>query len=291
MVSLRFPFAFPQRPGFRPPRIHNSPSFPFSPTLAAATAISLAGAAVAGIGVALAVSPNTFNATGDRTVESRRDCGGPLLASISPAESSSMAVVEPKTGVLFPTAVDGDRRLMGIGLRRKNVFGLKNIDVYAFGVYADAIDVNKLREKHGVLLESELKKSKEFVADVLDQDLRMTVRIQIVYGRLSIGSVRGAFEDSVGNRIKKFSGSENKELLQRFTSLFRDDYKLPRGSIIDLSREQGYILQTRIDGKEVGSIQSKLLCKSVLDLYIGDDPFDKKAKEDIELGLASLLQN
>ncbi|KAK8943167.1 Fatty-acid-binding protein 1 [Platanthera zijinensis] len=32
---------------------------------------------------------------------------------------------------------------------------------------------------------------------------------------------------------------------RRFTSLFRDDYKLPRGSIIDLSREQGYILQTR----------------------------------------------
>ncbi|KAK8961636.1 Fatty-acid-binding protein 1 [Platanthera guangdongensis] len=46
-----------------------------------------------------------------------------------------------------------------------------------------------------------------------------------------------------------------------------------------------------VDGKEVGSIQSKHLCQSVLDLYIGDDPFDKKAKEDVELGLASLLQN
>ncbi|KAK8961635.1 Fatty-acid-binding protein 1 [Platanthera guangdongensis] len=122
--------------------------------------------------------------------------------------------VEPKTGVLFPTVIDGVRRLVGIGLRKKNVFGLKNIDVYAFGVYADAIDVNKLREKYGVLSESELKNSKEFVADVLDQDLRMTVRLQIVYGRLSIGSVRSAFEDSVGSRLKKFSGAENKELLQ-----------------------------------------------------------------------------
>lgn len=45
-----------------------------------------------------------------------------------------------------------------------------------------------------------------------------------------------------------------------------------------------------VDGKEVGSIQSKLLCRSILDLYIGDEPFDRKAKDDVELNLASLLQ-
>lgn len=45
-----------------------------------------------------------------------------------------------------------------------------------------------------------------------------------------------------------------------------------------------------VDGKEVGSIQSKLLCRSILDLYIGEEPFDKNAKEGIELNLASYLQ-
>lgn len=45
-----------------------------------------------------------------------------------------------------------------------------------------------------------------------------------------------------------------------------------------------------VDGEEVGSIQSKLLCRSILDLYIGDDPFDQKAKESIEQSLISLLQ-
>ena len=29
---------------------------------------------------------------------------------------------------------------------------------------------------------------------------------------------------------------------------------------------------------------------SVFDLYIGEDPFDRRAKEDFELGLASLLK-
>lgn len=45
-----------------------------------------------------------------------------------------------------------------------------------------------------------------------------------------------------------------------------------------------------VDGNDVGSIQSKLLCKSILDLYIGEEPFDKQAKEDVKLNLASVLQ-
>jgi hypothetical protein len=170
---------------------------------------------------------------------------------------------------------------------------LKNIDVYAFGVYADSGEIKEvLGEKYGKASPSELEK--ELIDDLKNSDVCMTVRLQIVYGKLSIRSVRSAFEESVGNRLQKFSGSEssdNKELLRRFTSLFKDEYKIPRGSIIDLSRELGSVVRTTIDGKEVGSIQSKLLCRSILDLYIGDDdPFDRKAKEEIEQNLASLFQ-
>uniref|UniRef100_A0A1D1YAB8 Chalcone--flavanone isomerase n=2 Tax=Anthurium amnicola TaxID=1678845 RepID=A0A1D1YAB8_9ARAE len=245
-----------------------------------------AAAAAVGVGMGLAVSTKMANPAG-RFVNS----SSPIWASLSLSDGASGTSVEPKTGVEFPNVVDGTRRLLGVGLRKKNLFGLKNIDVYAFGVYADDDDVKGLKEKYGTLTMSQLKESKEFHADVLEQDLRMTVRLQIVYSRLSIRSVRSAFEESVGSRLRKYSGSDNKELLQRFTSLFRDEYKIPRGSTIDLSRERGYVLQTRIDGKEVGSIQSKLLCQSILDLYIGDDPFDRCAKVEIESGLASLLQN
>ncbi|CAL9134239.1 unnamed protein product, partial [Musa textilis] len=206
----------------------------------------------------------------------------PIWASLSLADGPTGTLVEPRTGAAFPTVLDGGQRLTGIGLRKTSVLGLKNIDVYAFGVYADDSDMKGLREKYGTFSFSELKENKEFISDVLDQDLRMTVRLQIVYNRLSIASVRNAFAKTVGSRIQKFSGSDNRELLQRFTSLFKDEYKLPRGSVIDLSREQGYVLQIKIGGKEVGEIQSKLLCKSVLDLYFGEDPFDKRAKEDIQ---------
>ncbi|XP_017700805.1 fatty-acid-binding protein 1 [Phoenix dactylifera] len=280
MVSFRFPFSFPRPP--RPPHLPNASSR-YPPAIAAAAAAAVG----AGIGLAVALK------SADQVEPSLMRLSSPMWASLSlsDAPATTGTSVEPKTGVAFPTALDGGRRLLGIGLRKSNVLGLKEINVYAFGVYADDSDVKKLSETYGTLSVSELKENKEFIADVLDQDLRMTVRLQIVYGRLSIRSVRSAFEKSVGSRIKKFSGADNKELLQSFTSLFKDEYKLPRGSVIDLSREQGYVLQTRIDGKDVGCIQSRLLCRSILDLYFGEDPFDRRAKEDIQLGLASILQN
>lgn len=56
---------------------------------------------------------------------------------------------------------------------------------------------------------------KELNDELMDSDIPMTVRLQIVYARLSIRSVRSAFEESVGSRLEKFGGSDNRELLQR----------------------------------------------------------------------------
>ncbi|KAG9456443.1 hypothetical protein H6P81_000951 [Aristolochia fimbriata] len=291
MVSLRFPFSFSQPPR-QPPKTNASASFPSSVT------VSIAATVTAGIGAGFAISHNFVNQTDPLLLKALRFfspnvCGGlPPWASLSMADNSGGIAVESKTGVSFPTLLKDTQRLLGIGLRKKSIVGLKNIDIYAFGVYADDQEIkNLIAENFGALSASELKENKDFYAQILHNDLSMTVRLQIVYGRLNIRSVRSAFEESVGIRLKKFSGSDNNELLQRFTSQFKDEYKLPRGSIIDISREHGHIVRTTIDGKEIGSIQSKLLSQAILDLYIGDDPFDKRAKEEIELRLASLISS
>ncbi|XP_021898058.1 fatty-acid-binding protein 1 isoform X2 [Carica papaya] len=281
MASLRFPFLFSQ-PGNA--KLSNISSRSLS------AAFTVAAAAAAGGAAALVLQnpkqPFIKNAM-DFLFSPNRS--SPLWGSLSLADNSG-AVVESKTGFSFPSIVN-DSRLLGVGLRKKSVLGLKNINVYAFGVYADGDGVQKLLgEKYRNLPASELKGNKAFIDDLMEADIRMTVRLQIVYGKLSIRSVRSAFEESVGNRLQKFGGSDNKELLQRFTSQFKDEYKIPRGSVIDLSREQGYVLRTTIDGKEVGRIQSKILCRSILDLYIGEDPFDRQAKEDVEVNAASLFQ-
>ena len=53
---------------------------------------------------------------------------------------------------------------------------------------------------------------------------------------------------------------------------------------------QLFLLCFEVDGKEVGSIQSQILCRAILDLYIGEDPFDRQAKEDIRRALFTTLQ-
>ncbi|KAK2973753.1 hypothetical protein RJ640_019755 [Escallonia rubra] len=292
MVSLRFPFLFSQPP--RPP----SSATTTRTTTFSATAIACSVAVTAGAGIAAvaAISQNPSNpflhSTLNFFLSKFSPHSSPIWGSLSLSDSSPPAVTETKTGVSFSPVLRDSQRLLGIGLRKKAVLGLKNIDVYAFGVYADDSDVKKfLSDKYGALSLSELKENKEVNEDLLESDICMTVRLQIVYGKLSIRSVRNAFEESVGKKLQKFEGSDNKKVLQQFTSLFKDEYKIPRGSIIDLSRERGHVLRTTIDGNEVGNIQSKALCRSILELYIGDDPFDQKAKEDVELNLASLLKN
>lgn len=85
-------------------------------------------------------------------------------------------------------------------------------------MYADDSHIKKfLSEKYRSMSISELKENKEMVEDLIENDICMTVRLQIVYGRLSIRSVRNAFEESVGKRLQKFGGADNKELLQRYT--------------------------------------------------------------------------
>ncbi|KAL3517579.1 hypothetical protein ACH5RR_020168 [Cinchona calisaya] len=293
MVSLRFPFLYSQSPNPNPP--HATTSRSFSATATASCSVAVACGAGIAAGIALSQTPtnplfgNAFNSLLSNLLLSRNRFS-PMWGSLSLSDTSA-PVTESKTGMSFPSVLKDSQRLLGIGLRKKAILGLKNIDVYAFGVYADDADIKKLlSEKYATLSTEELKERKELKEDLMESDISMTVRLQIVYGRLSIRSVRNAFEESVGSRLRKFGGSDNKELLERFTSQFKDDYKIPRGSIIDLSRDQGYVLRTTIDGKEVGSIQSKLLCRSIFDLYIGDEPFDQKAKEDVQQNLAFILQ-
>ncbi|KAK6164667.1 hypothetical protein DH2020_001531 [Rehmannia glutinosa] len=289
MVSFRFPFSFSQPPTPPVSATANASSRHFSATTAAALSVA-ATLSVAGAGIAISQNPNNpFLQNALNFLVSRRIGISPMWGSLSLSDDSS-PVTESRTGTSFPVVLRDSQRLLGVGLRRKAILGLKNIDVYAFGVYADDADVKEcLSEKYGDLSASELKGNEKLKEDLMECDVSMTIRLQIVYGRLSIRSVRSAFEESVGSRLQKFSGSDNKELLQSFTSQFKDEYKIPKGSIIDLSKERGYVLRTMIDGKEVGCIESKLLCRSILDLYIGNEPFDRKAKEDVELNLAALL--
>ncbi|GAB2281066.1 hypothetical protein Dimus_015676 [Dionaea muscipula] len=293
MVSLRFPFSLSPSPH---PTSATSSRRNFRPAAAAfSVAAAAAGTAAAGIalyqGAKIQVLPFLVNTLNPIFSNILIPNSSSLWASVSFSDNPP-PIVDSRTGSSFPSVINSSQRLLGVGLRRKSVLGLKNIDVYAFGVYADESDVKKyVNEKYRKLSIQELKATKNFHEDLIESDVSLTIRLQIVYGKLGIRSVRSAFEESIRSRLQKFGGPDNKELLHRFTAQFKDDYKIPKGSVIELSRDNGHVLRTRIDGKEIGSIQSKVLCRSVLDLYIGEHPFDEVAKEDVLNNMASVLDS
>jgi hypothetical protein len=101
----------------------------------------------AGVASAPLASPESSGRRGDPVWKQCSGAGGVHgffpFASVSQSLASSFT--EPKTGVSFPTSIviseagaDDEKiskelNLAGTGLRKKNILGLKNITVYAFG--------------------------------------------------------------------------------------------------------------------------------------------------------------
>lgn len=138
MVSLRFPFSFPQPP--KPPR-H---SF-LRPSYAAAVAVGGAAAAV-GFVAATRNSTNPQNPFLESALNLLfSNHSSPLWASLSLADNSAASsVVDSKTGFSFPSVIGDSQQLLGIGLRRKAILGLKNINVYAFGMLSHIFTFEEL---------------------------------------------------------------------------------------------------------------------------------------------------
>ncbi|CAI7827752.1 unnamed protein product, partial [Closterium sp. NIES-54] len=76
-----------------------------------------------------------------------------------------------------------------------------------------------------------------------------------------------------------------------FTKWFTNDIKLHRGTVIDITRRPGHVLETKIDGKYMGSTKSALISRALFELYVGDKPFDKKAREGLVEKLISVVHS
>ncbi|KAJ0791194.1 putative fatty-acid-binding protein [Helianthus annuus] len=122
MVSLRFPFFSHSTTTAR------FPSFTFSPATIACS-VAVGGAISAGISIS-----NNTNSSLLNSFISNFSRSSPLWGSLSLSDAPPAVVTESKTGVSFPAVLNGSQGLLGIGLRKKAVLGLKNIDVYAFGI-------------------------------------------------------------------------------------------------------------------------------------------------------------
>ncbi|KAJ4827566.1 hypothetical protein Tsubulata_004787 [Turnera subulata] len=204
------------------------------------------------------------------------------------AKKEEVAVeVEPKTGVSFPVKLDDGKQLMSVGLRKKSMLGL-GIKIYGFGMYTD-------NEKLKDLLKSKIgkapaKPTKDMYQVVIDSDVGMMMRLVIVFSGLTMSMVRKNFDEGLGASIKKLTGGKkNDELSNKVMGQASDDIKLTPGSVIEIVRLPGYVLQTKVMDEVVSTVDSELLCRAFVHMYLGDDPFDKDAKEKFGMSLLSLF--
>ncbi|WOK97429.1 hypothetical protein Cni_G06137 [Canna indica] len=195
---------------------------------------------------------------------------------------------EPRTGVSFPVKLPDGKQLNASGLRRKKIL-LLGIDIYAFGIYADNAGLRELlMRRFGRAPEKAT--SKELFDAVIDNDVGMVVRMVMVFGGLSLSLVRKNLDQGLGESIKKLNGGhKNEELINKVMGTAKDNMKLPPGSIIEITRFPGYVLQTKVKDELVSKLESELLCRAYFQMYLGDDAFDKEAKEKFGRSLFSLL--
>ncbi|KAI3463041.1 hypothetical protein Pfo_019704 [Paulownia fortunei] len=194
--------------------------------------------------------------------------------------------VEPKTGISFPVMLGDGKLLKAVGLRKKSMLGI-GIKIYGFGIYADNEKLKDLlRTKIG---KAPSKPTKEMYQMVIDSDVGMMVRLVIAYSGLTMSMVRKNFDEGVGASIKKIMGGKNEELTKKIMGEASDDIKLTPGSVIEISRLPGYTLQTKVKDEIVSTVESELLCRAYIYMYLGEEPFDKEAKEKFGASLLSLF--
>ncbi|GLT52467.1 hypothetical protein SLA2020_258130 [Shorea laevis] len=197
--------------------------------------------------------------------------------------------VEPNTGVPFPVKLDdGKLQLNCVGVRRKSILGMK-IKVYAFGIYTD-------NEKLKDLMKSKIgtappKPTKEMYDVVIESDVPMMIRMSITSSTASnTPLVKSGFAGDIAEMIKKVNGGKrNDELSKMVLGPLSDNVKLKVGSLIEMNRLSGYVLQTKVMGELVSKVDSGLLCKAMTHFYLGHDDLDKQAREKFGMSLLSLF--
>ncbi|KAK6928399.1 Chalcone isomerase [Dillenia turbinata] len=194
--------------------------------------------------------------------------------------------IEPKTGVAFPVKLDDGKLLKAVGVRKKTILGM-GIKIYGFGIYVDNEKLKELvRAKIG---KAPAKPTKELYQTVVDSDIGMTVRMVIAYSNLTMNMVKKSFDEGLGAAIKKLTGKKNDKLTKEVMGQASDNIKLSVGSAIEIAKLPGYVLQTTVKGEVVSTVQNELLCRAYIYLYLGDDAFDKDAKEKFGMSLLSLF--
>ncbi|KAL3161040.1 hypothetical protein ABBQ38_009423 [Trebouxia sp. C0009 RCD-2024] len=198
---------------------------------------------------------------------------------------------EQGTGMDFPEecCVLTDKNcpvLTGFGVRNKKLMGMKNIKVYAVGLYVDPKAAKNLlnSKQAGISAKSGIPEQAIFDDLVKSNDVEKSLRMVISFGGVNQKNFWSALQERLEPPMKK-AGDVGP--MQEFGALF-DDIKFKKGLQLNFTSGKDGALITQVDNKQVGIVKSPLLTRTLFDVYLGRDPVSPGAKESIGRGLMNL---
>ncbi|KAK9826643.1 hypothetical protein WJX74_007533 [Apatococcus lobatus] len=196
---------------------------------------------------------------------------------------------EPATGASFPGLYCPDRvasqpcpLLIGLGQRQKRLLGVKNVSVYAVGLYLDPSSAKKfVKSARGLSPQGLQQVYQELIQDT---EAHKSLRMVITFGKVNAGN----FYSALSERLKpQMQTPEEHAALEEFGARF-SGIKFYKGMPLAFTTSGNGKLTTRIDEQEVGTTASPGLTKALFNTYLGDNPVSPSAKESIGQGLLQI---
>jgi len=135
---------------------------------------------------------------------------------------------EPSTGAEFPGRVCrvGDRSscvdLTGVGVRKKRLL-VKDIKVYAVGVYFDHEEIRRTANKAD--------REDRVLRGLLEENGKNVIRLEVIYSRATGKQIAKALDDQIGRKLRQ---SGHYKDFEDFTRAF-DGAKFRKGTTITFS--------------------------------------------------------
>lgn len=182
-------------------------------------------------------------------------------------------VIEPITKTKFDTE-DKKLSLAGVGVRIKKL-GPVALKIYAAGVYVDkAVAVLKGKSIAANTLQ-DLSKSTEFDDMLISSAFEKSVVLKMVR-KVTGEKMSSALADSVKPRMN----GQDQSALTMFQSILSSSLKngLTEETVLGFRSGTGGKLSVLVNGANCGDIQSPVLCKALMDVYLGGSPVSPQLK-------------
>ncbi|QDZ17754.1 chalcone-flavonone isomerase [Chloropicon primus] len=217
--------------------------------------------------------------------------------SLSPsADEDAKFKREAKTKARYPVELDlseVDGRLgtplsfVGAGLRSET-FMTVEFWIYTIGLYVEPSKTFSALGKYAGCEAGTLHGNRDFCEDLIAmKDVTRVLRFVITLPGLKAGIVVSQFDKVLLPKMKKKGKEDN----YRFIMENMGKAKFKKGTKMLLTLGGDGTVTCICDGEVLGSVTCQTLCRSIMEIYVGDSPVSEDIKEKICNGLhATVLQ-